>query len=49
MKDPAVFVQVEVPEAQLDVPAVHSLISKGKGESKRMRKRSGWEISNKKP
>ena len=27
VKDPAVFVQVAVPEAQLEVPAVHSLMS----------------------
>ena len=38
VKDPGLFVQVAVPDAQLEVPAEHSLISKGRkgkeGESK---------------
>jgi len=32
VKDPAVFVQVAVPEAQLEVPAVHSLMSAKEGK-----------------
>ena len=32
VKDPGLFVQVAVPEAQLEVPAVHSLMSAKEGK-----------------